>query len=67
MKTNVNTCINTKENEGSKCCGKCNKIVKDESKAVVCGFTLNVKVLLMKFINVGGDQVHWYCRNCNNK
>ena len=34
---------------------------------VVCGFTLNMKVLLMKFINVGGDQVHWYCKSCHNK
>ena len=31
---NANTSINTKYNDGSKCCGKCNKIVKDESKAV---------------------------------
>ena len=65
---NVNTSINTK-NDGSKCCGKCNKIVKDQSNikkdhfersnqkrhaviTVVCGFTLNIKVLLMKFISV---------------
>ena len=25
----VNTSINTNDNDGLKCCGKCNKIVKD--------------------------------------
>ena len=34
---------------------------------VVCGFTLNEKVLLIKFLNVGGGQVHWYCKSCKNK
>ena len=49
--------INDKDNDGSKCCGKCNKVVSKELKAVCCeycscGFTLNVRVLLVKFINV---------------
>ena len=34
----VNTSINTKDNDGSKCFGKCNKIAKDESKAVCCDY-----------------------------
>ena len=35
---NVTTSINTKDNEGSKCCRKCNKIVEDESTAVCCDY-----------------------------
>ena len=34
----ANTSINTKDNDGSKCRGKCNKIITDESKAVCCDY-----------------------------
>ena len=72
---NVITSINTKDNEGSKCCGKCNKIVKDESKAACCDYCslwFHVKCdgvtdVIYKCLNVGGDQFHWYCKSCNNK
>ena len=71
---NANTSINTKDNDGSKCSGKCYKIVKDESKAVCCDYCslwIHVKCECItdeinKCLNVGGDQVHWYCKSCNN-
>ena len=36
---------------------------------VVCGLTLNVRVLLIKLImsKCWFDQDHWYCMSCNSK
>ena len=66
---------NTKDNDGSKCCGKCNKIVKGEWKVVCCDYCslwFHIKCEgitdgINKCLDVGGDQVHSYCKSCNNK
>lgn len=56
-------------------CGKCNRIVREDAKAVCCeycAFWFHVKCEgisdeVYKFLNGGGDQVHWFCKGCNNK
>ena len=73
--SNASTGINSKDNDGSKCCGKCNKIVIDESKAVCCDYCSlwfhvkreSITDEIYKYLNVGRDQVHCYCESCNNK
>ncbi|KAJ8042605.1 Histone-lysine N-methyltransferase trithorax [Holothuria leucospilota] len=55
-------------------CGKCGKFVKDNTKAVCCEFCSvwfhtkceGISDEIYNFLNEGGEQIHWFCKKCND-
>ena len=67
--------VRSKEISDTKNCGKNNKLVLEDAKAICCEFCFiwyctkcaDMSDEINKFLRLGDDQDHWLCNKCNDQ